>query len=171
MAKAGISHSCCCWVPPCSWGNTSRPGALLAPFVCAALQGLGSASHPPPAVDPMDPLWGLWEQGCVAMFTGSSGLCAVDTRPHAVVLGPGIRCAFFHFLVYGPFGPDGLNTSIPGMFKPGIALPGRTSDEVNPRDSPGRGKVILGLQPHRSPSAQESALRGQKQEATGLSGF
>lgn len=31
---------------PCSWGNTSRPGAHLAPFVCAASQGLGSAPHP-----------------------------------------------------------------------------------------------------------------------------
>ena len=44
--KPGSPTAAAAGSPPCSWGNTSRPGALLAPFVCAALQGLGSASHP-----------------------------------------------------------------------------------------------------------------------------
>lgn len=87
MAKAGPSCSCC--FDPVAGTPHHVPG-LTRHLFSAAPRGLGPAPHPHLQWTPGTPLWGirfaaLW--GCCSL--GSSGLCAVDAGPCAMVLGPG----------------------------------------------------------------------------------
>lgn len=120
MAKAGTSRSCC----------------SLGPRPC---------SPSPPAVDTGTPFRGCVMLQCGALFTGSSGLCTVGTRPSAVcwVLGVGvgveIKVCFLPFHVAWSFGLDGLNTPSPECSN--LALLGTASDRGEPQIWPRQGEV------------------------------
>ena len=79
---------------------------------------------------------------------GSFGLCALDARPHAMVLGPGIKVCFLPFLGMWSFWPRWSEHPHPWNVRTRHCIAREDFRYgVNPRDGPGRGRCAAWSDP------------------------